>query len=692
MKQAQISVIIPVYNHAKALQACLRSLKRQTFRDFEIIIVDDGSKEAVPGATIRFDKNRGAPAARNAGFAESRGEFVIFLDADAVLKPEALQKMKDALDTNPDADFVYSGFRFGFKTFRSQAFDAQALRQANYIHTSALIRREAFPGFDEALKKFQDWDLFLTMSEQGRAGCWIDEELFALKARGTMSNWMPKIVFKVPWPVFGYMPKTIKKYREAEKIIRHKHKLLPPERASFWKTNTPWVLGIILLEMLSIPAAYDSGLNSRFALVFGFAMFLLAIFRPQIAFAALVTEFVIGSKGRLLAIGANAYNDLGLALRIILFGAFILGWIGSLIREKRLPSFTIGVAWSALVLSLFMSFLKGWMARYPAVITDANAWGILLLLIPALDLATRYGKGFWDVVKQAFSIGIAWVIAKTLFLFAWFSHDVGNYWEPVYRWIRRTGVGEVTQIVEQTSAFRVFFQSHVYQVLAAFVFAIKGKRFWMLVGCLATIIISFSRSFWIGSAVGLLIFAAYVLRRKSWNLLKEFLGASVLAVMLVVALFFIPPQSGFLSDAFLARFNLNENAAASRWTLLPILTNKIREAPMFGHGFGATVTYQSSDPRITAATGGVYTTHAFEWGWLDMAIKTGLVGTSILMWIIISLISRISRSKETEENKTAMIAVIVVLSVIHFFTPYLNHPLGLLILILLEARLAFKMS
>jgi hypothetical protein len=492
--------------------------------------------------------------------------------------------------------------------------------------------------------------------------------------------------------MLGYMPKTIKKYREAEKIIRHKHHMPVPMSVSFWSSNTPWVLGIVLLELLSIPAAYDSGLNSRFALLFGFAMFVLAIFRPHIAFAALAAEFVIGSKGRMLVVGANASNDLGLALRIILFGAFMLGWIGSLIRERRLPSFSIGVAWSALVLSLFVSFMRGWLSKYPAVITDANAWGVLWLLIPASDLAKRYGKDFWHVLKRVFSVSISWVIAKTLFLFAWFSHDVGNYWEPVYRWVRRTGVGEVTQIVEQTSAFRIFFQSHIYQVLAAFVFAIKGKRFWMLVGCLATIVISFSRSFWIGSAVGFLIFVAYVLRRKSWNLLREFLGASVVAVVLVVALFFIPPQSGFLSDAFLARFQLGESAAASRWALLPILTNKIREAPLFGHGFGATVTYQSSDPRIVAATGGLYTTHAFEWGWLDMAIKTGLVGTSILMWIIISLMSRISRSHETEENKTAMIATLIILSVVHFFTPYLNHPLGLLILILLEARLASKIA
>ena len=242
---AMISVVIPVYNHAKELVACLASLERQTFQDFEVIIVDDGSVPAVvlsptkdltrseilhsvqnDTRLLRLPENKGAPAARNEGFRRSKGEFVIFLDADAVLEPRALARLKQALDEHPDAAFAYPSFRFGMKLFRGREFDVEALRRQNYIHTSALIRREAFPGFDESLKKFQDWDLFLTMAEQGKKGVWVDEMLLSFTPRRDgISQWLPAFVHKMPWPILGWMPREIRRYREAEAIIRKKHGL-----------------------------------------------------------------------------------------------------------------------------------------------------------------------------------------------------------------------------------------------------------------------------------------------------------------------------------------------------------------------------------------------------------------------------------------------------------------------------------
>jgi glycosyltransferase involved in cell wall biosynthesis len=223
---ALISVIIPVYNHATNLARCLSSLKRQTFQDFETIIVDDGSSVPVEQATVRFEVNRGAPAARNEGFRRSSGAFVIFLDADAELKSDALAVMLQTLLDHPETAFAYPSFYWGWKLFRGQPFDVHALRKRNYIHTSALIRREAFCGFDESLKKFQDWDLFLTLAAQGKMGIWIDRALFRLtQRRDGMSTWLPSIVHRLPWPILGWMPHEIRRARMAEAIIRQKHGL-----------------------------------------------------------------------------------------------------------------------------------------------------------------------------------------------------------------------------------------------------------------------------------------------------------------------------------------------------------------------------------------------------------------------------------------------------------------------------------
>lgn len=232
-----VSVVIPVWNHAKELEKCLRSLTTQTYAPLEIIVVDDGSnddpKSVVERAAaahpvgahavrpyIRLNQRKGAAAARNEGARLATGEYLIFVDADAVLVPRAIERMVKTLESHPDAAFAYSSFRFGWKRFPSRAFDADALRRGPYIHTTSLLRRAAFPGFDESLNKFQDWDLWLTVVERGGVGVWIPEELYALSVgRKGMSAWQPSFVRRLPWP----LTEEIKKYRHWERIVKEKH-------------------------------------------------------------------------------------------------------------------------------------------------------------------------------------------------------------------------------------------------------------------------------------------------------------------------------------------------------------------------------------------------------------------------------------------------------------------------------------
>ena len=231
----KISVVIPCYNHAQMLQRTLEALSRQTLLPTEVIVVDDFSDDdpesvvksfstRLPIRFLRLRHNHGAPYARNEGARLTSGEFLMFLDADAELAPNALERFVSALDAHPQADFAYANFLWGMKLFRSQPFDAEALKQTNYIHTSSLIRSKAFPGFDEALKKFQDWDLWLTMAEKGSRGIWIDAELYRIEPREQgMSKWLPRIAHKIPWEKLGWTPQEVLKYRTAEAIIRTKH-------------------------------------------------------------------------------------------------------------------------------------------------------------------------------------------------------------------------------------------------------------------------------------------------------------------------------------------------------------------------------------------------------------------------------------------------------------------------------------
>lgn len=232
----KISVIIPCYNHASTVSRCLDSVLKQTYRPIEIIVVDDGSTDALDRALAPYlgrirlvrQENKGGPAARNRGFHASTGELVMFCDADAVLRSDALAKMAAALDVHPEAAYAYASFMFGWKKFPLGPFDPVRLKKHNYIHTGSLIRREKFPGFDETLKRFQDWDLWLTMLERGAIGVWVPEVLVRVQVsskRGGISNWLPKFMYRLPWRRLGWKPQRVAAYEEAAAIVRKKHSL-----------------------------------------------------------------------------------------------------------------------------------------------------------------------------------------------------------------------------------------------------------------------------------------------------------------------------------------------------------------------------------------------------------------------------------------------------------------------------------
>ena len=226
-----ISVIIPVYNNHKQLEKCLASLERQNFKDFEVIVVDDGSirprgfEFLVPNfqfSPIFFYriKHGGAPKARNFGFEKSRGEFVLFCDADMELREDCLEKMIKILKNNPDKAYAYSDFKYGFKKFKFWQFDAVKLKKNNYINTCSLLRRKDFINWDEKLNRFQDWDLWLSLLEKGKIGVYIPEVLLKADAKsGKISQWLPRFLYKFPWL------KKVKEYNRAKKVIVQKHSL-----------------------------------------------------------------------------------------------------------------------------------------------------------------------------------------------------------------------------------------------------------------------------------------------------------------------------------------------------------------------------------------------------------------------------------------------------------------------------------
>lgn len=730
---SRLSIVIPVYQHADACLRCLASLNKQTRLPDEVVIVDDGSSDdlekkiaplfstlSYPVRFIRLPTNQGAPAARNEGARQTTGEYLLFLDADIELHPTMLEVYERTLNEHPEVDVVYCSHEFGRKLFPMVPYNVERLKQTNFIHTTSLLRRKAFPGFDEALKKFQDWDLWLTMSERGSKMLGISNNLFQLEPRSTgYSQWLPSFIYSLPWKKIGWTPRLVKKYQDAEQIIRVKHgnerktlsietsQELPlqPNEPTVWKQTGFWVLGILFIEVISAFSVFYSSLNTVLCFLIGVVVFLFAIFRPTLAAAILGTEFIIGSKGALFKAFGDTQNNGGVSVRIVLFGAFMAGWGINWLRsgEWRQAATFLKDRWQYLILALvlLLSFIQGILRHSPFVFADANAWVTWFLLLPALDLARRAKQKelswFWSAIVAA----LAWSVIKTSILFYLFSHAFPVWLlEPTYLWIRRTGVGEVTRA--GGNAFRIFFQSHIYAVILLPGLLLLRKRAfnvgsWVLWGIasllLAQTLISLSRSFFLGIGVAGLV-SGFVAWRQSGilgeaRLAVRWVQITIGAIVVVSILFFFPlpfsPDSSLLT-AWQSRVTTGDAASGSRRMLFVAMKKVIEERPLIGSGFGATVTYTTQDPRIVQSTSGtgVYTTYAFEWGWLEHWVKFGVIGIPLIGYILWSLGKRLQQTNLKQEEKTLLILSLVALAAVHISTPYLNHPLGFAWIILLE--------
>ncbi len=179
-----VAIIITTYNHASFLGSALRSAVLQTRQATEIIVVDDGSRdhpEAVtrtfPGVRLIRQPNAGLAAARNTGWRAARSEFVVFLDADDRLLPEALQINVERLAAEPRAGFSYGAYihvdattgrrRLAEFTRATDGFPVFLRGNVIGMHASVAYRRARLAdigGFDVSPPACEDYDVYLRMA------------------------------------------------------------------------------------------------------------------------------------------------------------------------------------------------------------------------------------------------------------------------------------------------------------------------------------------------------------------------------------------------------------------------------------------------------------------------------------------------------------------------------------------------
>lgn len=204
MNKPVVSVIIPTHNRAALLREALDSVRAQTFRDFELIVIDDESTEdieaAVAGHAARprvvRQAHLGPAAARNRGIQEAAADFVAFLDSDDLWHPTKLEVFLRAADQNPDCSIFYGpmspidlqGNPVPGRTKRCyDGWITQKLFCSSFVHVPTILCRKdallAVGGFDAALPVCEDYDLWLRLSVRERFGL-IKEPLAKRRLHG----------------------------------------------------------------------------------------------------------------------------------------------------------------------------------------------------------------------------------------------------------------------------------------------------------------------------------------------------------------------------------------------------------------------------------------------------------------------------------------------------------------------------
>lgn len=182
-----ISVIIPAYNAEKTILETIQSVQQQTFSDFELIIINDGSTDRTlellntiqdPRIKTFSCKIKGVSEARNWGISQANGEFIAFLDADDLWTPDKLERQLAALRQNPKAGVAYSWTLFMDEQgeyfhadepifFEGNVYGQLLLRNFIASGSNPLIRREALESvgeFDSTLTHCEDWDYWFRLA------------------------------------------------------------------------------------------------------------------------------------------------------------------------------------------------------------------------------------------------------------------------------------------------------------------------------------------------------------------------------------------------------------------------------------------------------------------------------------------------------------------------------------------------
>jgi len=204
----KISVVIPAYNAGNFIADAIDSVLCQTFRDFEIIVVNDGSTDNTEEVLRRYkdkiryvtQENHGIAHALNTGCAMAEGQYIALLDADDTYFPTAIERLVACLETNPDVGLVYSnsiieqlepGASYKLIHVSPEYQKNLLLHDCYFTHAKAFhkVCWKMLDGFNESYSSAVDYEMFLRFEEQFKMAH-INERLYRRRMHGKNISYM----------------------------------------------------------------------------------------------------------------------------------------------------------------------------------------------------------------------------------------------------------------------------------------------------------------------------------------------------------------------------------------------------------------------------------------------------------------------------------------------------------------------
>ena len=238
-----ISVIVPCYNQGDFLEDCLNSVENQTYKDWECIVVNDGSTDNTEDVAKKFcqnksqyiyieiSENQGVSNARNTGIRASHGEYILPLDGDDKIAPTYMEKALQCFSEHPDYKLVYCICeKFGRKNgvYQLPQYDYNGLIWGNQIFCSAFYRRSDYDktaGYNTNMKHgLEDWDFWLSFLNPEDKVYQIPEILFYYRTKtDSRGRGSVKHLNELMMQVYNNHKDIYAPY--AERIIEYHHKL-----------------------------------------------------------------------------------------------------------------------------------------------------------------------------------------------------------------------------------------------------------------------------------------------------------------------------------------------------------------------------------------------------------------------------------------------------------------------------------